>query len=295
MNAEPLAIEADLQPRKRGKLWKRIPWIPVFVIAGFLSMAVAAPVLTPYSYAQIDLTQQFLPPAFLKGGNPGHLLGTDSLGRDLLTRICYGARTSLIVALAVIGIAGVVGLIAGTVAGYVRGSATAMLDRLIDATLSFPVLLVAMLLVVSLGQGMGSVVIAISLVLWARFARVIRGEVLSLRDSDFVAQAKIIGCSTPRTIFRHILPNVFNTFMVLVSLQIGWIIVVESTLSFLGAGIPPPYPTWGRLVSDGRAYVGTYWWLSVIPGICITLFVLSLNLLGNWLRDYFDPKLRQIM
>ena len=131
MNAEPLAIEADLQPRKRGKLWKRIPWIPVFVIAGFLSMAVAAPVLTPYSYSQIDLTQQFLPPAFLTGGNPGHLLGTDSLGRDLLTRICYGARTSLIVALAVIGIAGVVGLIAGTVAGYVRGSATAMLDRLI--------------------------------------------------------------------------------------------------------------------------------------------------------------------
>lgn len=295
MSGDHLVSEAALEPRRHGKWWGSIPWVPTLIIVAIVFMAVAAPILTPHDYRQQDLTQILSPPAFLEDGNPEHLLGTDRLGRDYLTRIMYGGRMSLLVALLTMVVAGGIGLFIGIIAGYLKGPATSAIDRVIDTTLSFPTLLVAMLLVVVVGPGLLSVVIAISVVLWARFARVIRGEVLALRDLDFISQARITGCSPMRIMFRHIIPNVLNTFMVLISLQVGWVIVVEATLSFLGAGIPPPYPTWGRLVSDGRAYIHSHWWLSLLPGIFITLLVLSLNLFGNWLRDYLDPKLRQVM
>ena len=290
-------MEAALEPRRKRKWWKTIPWSAVIIIGGFAIMAIAAPILTPYRYDQINLSpgQIHLPPAFLEGGSVDHLLGTDHLGRDLLTRLIYGARISLLVALLTVGIAGSIGLALGIVAGYYRGIAATVLDRLMDTTIAVPIILVAMVFVVIRGPSISSVVIPISLLMWARYARIIRGEVLQMREMDFISQAKITGCSSLRIMLRHIAPNVFNTFMVLISLNVGVVILTEATLSFLGAGIPPPYPTWGRLVAEGRARIYSQWWLCVLPGACITLLVLALNVFGNWVRDYLDPKLRQVM
>ena len=168
------------------------------------------------------------------------------------------------------------------------------LMRLVDAAFTFPAILFALLLAVTMGQGLGTLVIAITLLLWASFARVIRGEVLSLRQRDFVALARVRGCSAPRIMLTHILPNVLNTFMVLVTLNIGVVIIAEATLSFLGAGIPPPTPSWGLMISEGRGRIADAWWVALIPGIAITLMVLSVNLFGDWLRDRLDPRLRQL-
>jgi len=165
---------------------------------------------------------------------------------------------------------------------------------LVDAAFTFPAILFALLLAVTMGQGLGTLVIAITLLLWASFARVIRGEVLSLRQRDFVALARVRGCSAPRIMLTHILPNVLNTFMVLVTLNIGVVIIAEATLSFLGAGIPPPTPSWGLMISEGRGRIADAWWVALIPGIAITLMVLSVNLFGDWLRDRLDPRLRQL-
>ena len=295
MTSRQLTTGAALEPKRKRKWQKGFPWLPVVIIGGFIFIAIFAPLLTSHDPYELDLEQLRLPPAFVEGGSPDHILGTDDLGRDLLARIYYGARISLIVAALVLVAGGGAGLVIGLVAGYTVGILRDVIDRLIDTALAFPTILIALLFVVTLGPGLFSLVLAISLVAWARIARVVRGQTLEMKERDFVAQARIVGCSTPRILFVHILPNVVNTFMVLVSLNIGWIIVVEATLSFLGAGIPPPTPTWGRLVADGRAYINTAWWLSVLPGLCITLVVLALNVFGDWFRDVLDPKLRQQM
>src|SRR5450755_2013228 len=174
------------------------------------------------------------------------------------------------------------------------GAVDSVLMRLVDAAFTFPAILFALLLAVTMGQGLGTLVIAITLLLWASFARVIRCEVLALKHRDFVALARVRGCSSPRIMLTHILPNVLNTFMVLVTLNIGVVIIAEATLSFLGAGIPPPTPTWGLMISEGRGRIADAWWVSIIPGIAITLLVLSVNLFGDWLRDRMDPRLRQL-
>ena len=217
-----------------------------------------------------DLARQ-APAAGLDGGRQHkYLLGTDAFGRDILSRLIYGARVSLIVALLALTAGGGIGLPVGIVAGYVGGAVDSILMRLVDAAFTFPAILFALLLAVTMGQGLGTLVIAISLLLWASFARVIRGEVLSLRQRDFVALAKVRGCSSPRIMLTHILPNVLNTFMVLVTLNIGVVIIAEATLSFLGAGIPPPTPTWGLMISEGRGRIAEAWWVALIPGIAIT-------------------------
>jgi peptide/nickel transport system permease protein len=198
------------------------------------------------------------------------------------------------VAVLALTVGGGVGLAVGIVAGYVGGAVDSVLMRLVDAAFTFPAILFALLLSVTMGQGLGTLVIAITLLLWASFARVIRGEVLALRQRDFVALARVRGCSAPRIMLTHILPNVLNTFMVLVTLNIGVVIIAEATLSFLGAGIPPPTPTWGLMISEGRGRIADAWWVALIPGIAITLMVLSVNLFGDWLRDRLDPRLRQL-
>ena len=230
----------------------------------------------------------------MTGGSDKYFLGTDAFGRDILSRLIYGARVSLMVAVLALTVGGGVGLAVGIVAGYVGGAVDSVLMRLVDAAFTFPAILFALLLSVTMGQGLGTLVIAITLLLWASFARVIRGEVLSLRQRDFVALARVRGCSAPRIMLTHILPNVLNTFMVLVTLNIGVVIIAEATLSFLGAGIPPPTPTWGLMISEGRGRIADAWWVALIPGIAITLMVLSVNLFGDWLRDRLDPRLRQL-
>ena len=273
---------------------RRVPWIPICIIAVMVSMALFAPLLAPYSPIDQTLRDKLIPPFWVEGGGIDHILGTDAFGRDMLSRLIYGARVSLIVAALALTAGGGVGLVIGIVSGYFGGTVDNALMRLVDAAFTFPAILFALLLAVTMGQGLGTLVLAISLLLWASFARVIRGEVLSLKQRDFVALAKVRGCSSARIMLTHILPNVLNTFMVLVTLNIGVVIIAEASLSFLGAGIPPPTPTWGLMVSDGRGRIAEAWWVSLIPGIAITLLVLSVNVFGDWLRDRLDPRLRQL-
>jgi peptide/nickel transport system permease protein len=273
---------------------RSMPWLSVLVIATMLCMAIFAPLLAPYSPIDQTLRDKLLPPFWFEGGSAKYILGTDAFGRDILSRLIYGARVSLIVAALALTIGGGIGLVIGIMAGYMGGVLENILMRLVDAAFTFPAILFALLLSVTIGQGLGTLVIAISLLLWASFARIIRGEVLVLKQRDFVALAKVRGCSELRIMLTHILPNVLNTFMVLVTLNIGVVIIAEAALSFLGAGIPPPTPTWGLMVSEGRGRIAEAWWVSLIPGLAITALVLSVNLFGDWLRDRLDPRLRQL-
>ncbi|MBI3827273.1 MAG: ABC transporter permease [Candidatus Rokubacteria bacterium] len=271
----------------------RLPWPSFLIIVGMLLVALGAPLLAPHSATEQSLPDKLQPPAWQDGGSTRHLLGTDLLGRDVLSRLIYGARVSLTVAAAALLAGGGIGLAVGIVSGYAGGRLDSLLMRVVDATLTFPTILIALLLAVSLGQGLRTMVIAITLILWARFARVVRGEVLTVKGRDFVALARVHGCSHVRIMAMHILPNVTNTFMVLLSLHIGFVILVEASLSFLGAGIPPPTPSWGQMVADGRGQIASAWWLSFLPGVAILLVVLAFNLFGDWLRDWLDPRLRQ--
>jgi len=200
----------------------------------------------------------------------------------------------MMVALFTLLLGGGMGAAIGLVAGYYGGRVDMILMRLADSTLAFPIILFGILLVVTLGGNLYNIVIAIALVLWARYARVIRGEVLAIKSRDFIARARVVGCSTPRILLVHIFPNTLNTLLVLLTLQVGWVIIVEASLSFLGAGIPPPTPAWGAMIASGREYVDTAWWVSSFPGIAIMLTVISFNLFGDWLRDTLDPKLRNV-
>jgi peptide/nickel transport system permease protein len=284
--------ETAPQTRARSAL-RRLPWVPFLIIVVLVVAALLAPVLAPHSPTEQSLPDKLRPPAWQEGGSTKHLLGTDLLGRDVLSRLLYGARISLTVAATALLAGGGIGLALGIVAGYLGGRVDSFLMRAVDATLTFPNILIALLLAVSLGQGLRTMVIAIALILWARFARVVRGEVLSLEARDFVALARVHGCSPLRIMAVHILPNVMNTFMVLLTLHIGFVILVEAALSFLGAGIPPPTPSWGQMVAEGRSHISSAWWLSFLPGAAIMLVVLAFNLFGDWLRDWLDPRLRQ--
>ena len=273
---------------------KNLPWTSLFIIITMLFMAVFAPVISPHSPIDQTLADKLIPPVWEEGGNAKYLLGTDVFGRDVLSRLFYGARVSMIVSALALLVGGGVGLVIGIVSGYVGGRLDNLLMRIVDAALAFPAILFALLLAVTMGQGLRTIVIAISLLLWARFARVVRGEVLAVKQRDFVSLARVHGCSPVRIMVTHILPNVMNTFMVLLTLYVGVVIVAEASLSFLGAGIPPPTPSWGLMVAEGRGKVASAWWISLIPGVAITLVVLAFNLFGDWLRDRLDPKLRQL-
>jgi len=265
----------------------RLPWLSIVIIGTYASLAIFAPVLTGYDPLNTSLPERLQPP----GG--AHLLGTDTLGRDYWTRLLFGARISLLVAGVAVTTGGLIGLAIGIVSGYAGGVTDAILMRLTDAFMGLPTLLICLVFVMSAGPGLATVVIALSIVGWSRFARIIRSEVLSLKHREFVALARVAGASPPRIMFTHILPNVFNTFAVIASLQVSQFVLTEATLSFLGAGVPPPTPTWGNMISDGLRYLTTAWWLSIVPGVALLFLVLALNLLGDWLRDALDPRLRQ--
>jgi peptide/nickel transport system permease protein len=276
---------------------RRLPRVPTAIAILVALTAIGAGLITSTVLPQanqIDLRYRYTAPWPLEGSSPAHLLGTDRLGRDLLSRMVVGARNSLAVAVSAILFAAVVGTTLGLIAGYLGRWADAIIMRCVDIMLSFPAILVALVFVVTVGASFWMVVSILALLLWAHFARLVRGEVLSWKERDFVALAKVAGASTARIIVTHIFPNIFNSVLVLATLQIGWAIVVESALSFLGAGIPPPEPTWGNLVAEGRDVLDSAWWISVFPGLAIMLVVLSFNLFGDWLRDVLDPKLRQL-
>jgi peptide/nickel transport system permease protein len=283
--------------RKLANSARRLPRVSTAIVILVALTSIGAGLITDTILPkanQIDLRYRYAAPWPLEGSSTVHLLGSDRLGRDLLSRMIVGARNSMAVAVSAILFAAVVGTTLGLIAGYLGRWADAVIMRCVDIMLSFPAILVALVFVVTVGASFWMVVSILALLLWAHFARLVRGEVLSWKERDFVALAKVAGASTARIIVTHIFPNIFNSVLVLATLQIGWAIVVESALSFLGAGIPPPEPTWGNLVAEGRDVLDSAWWISVFPGIAIMLVVLSFNLFGDWLRDVLDPKLRQL-
>jgi peptide/nickel transport system permease protein len=256
--------------------------------------AVFAPWLAPHDPLEGRLSLKLKPPAWTTGGSWQYPLGTDPLGRDILSRLIYGARVSLSVSVVAIVMGGVLGTVLGLCAGYFGGWTDALIMRAVDVAFSLPTILLGLVLAVVIGPSFRTVIIIVTFLLWARYARQVRGEVLTVKQRDFVAQARITGCSHLRIIFGHILPNVVNTLIVLATLQVGYVILLEGTLSFLGVGIPPPTPAWGLMVATGRSLIVSAWWVSFFPGLAIVLTVLVLNLMGDWLRDRLDPKLRQL-
>ncbi|MCH8989163.1 MAG: ABC transporter permease subunit [Chloroflexi bacterium] len=228
-------------------------------------------------------------------GSTKFLLGTDHLGRDVLSRVIFGARIALIVSIVTLGVGGTIGVVMGLAAGWYGGFIDEFLMRLVDIKLAIPLILIALVLVITLGQSLWIIVTVLCLFIWPRFARQVRGEVLQLKHMDYVALAQVSGASTARILFIHIFPGTINTLIVIATLQVGIVILLESTLSFLGAGVPPPTPAWGSMVADGRdKLAGGVWWISTFPGVAIMVTVMSLNLFGDWLRDTLDPRLRQL-
>jgi peptide/nickel transport system permease protein len=250
--------------------------------------------IAPHDPNAQAMRDRYLPPSFMEGGKSDYLLGTDKFGRDILSRIIYGARVSLSVSLLAIFITAAIGTGLGILAGYVGGRWDAIIMRIVDMALSFPGLLLAMLLAVAIGPGFWTVVFALSVLGWAGYARMIRGEALRIRESDFVAQARVIGASPWRIMSKHIFPNIINSLIVIMTLQVGMMILAEAAFSYIGIGITAPQSSWGSMVSDGRSYLDTAWWISTFPGICIGLVVLSGNFLGDWIRDRLDPRLRTL-
>ena len=278
------------------QIWRlrRWPLIPMFFLVLFVVTGVFAPLIAPHDPERGGLRDRNLPPAWEAGGSSEFLLGTDHLGRDMLSRVIFGARISLAVAGVTLGVGMVIGVASGLIAGWYGGWLDEFLMRIVDIKLAIPTILLALVLVLALGQSFLIIVAILAIAVWPRFARNVRGEVLQLKTMDFVALAKVAGASTPRILFIHIFPGVINTLIVLATLEVGIVILLESTLSFLGAGVPPPTPAWGSMVSDGRDRLAVAWWISTMPGLAIMLVVLSMNLFGDWLRDRLDPRLRQL-
>ena len=293
-----MKVAKDAEKRglgRRGRITSHLTFIlPVAILALLVLVAIFAPLLAPHSPTKTSMPNRLLPPFFMEGGKTAYLLGTDLVGRDILSRVIYGARISLSVSLLVIFITASVGTIFGIIAGYLGGHADTILMRTTDASLAIPAILIALLLAVALGPSFKTVVLALSILGWAPYARLIRGEALRLREADFVAQARIIGSSPFRIMVVHIFPNVINPLIVISTMSVGLVILAEAALSYLGAGIPPTTPSWGSMVSDGRNLIDRAWWISFFPGLAIGLVVMSGNFLGDWIRDKLDPRLRRL-
>jgi len=272
-----------------------LPMLPIVILVTLAVLAVLADVIAPHNPEIGSLSQRFRPPAWIAGGSTEHLLGTDHIGRDVLSRLIFGARVSMIVGFTAVIIAGVLGSTLGILSGYLGGWVDQVIMRVTDTWLALPGLTFAIFLAAIVGPSEWNIVIILGAVYWTRYARVIRSEVLSLKERDFVRLAIVAGCSKWTIMRRHLLPNVLNTAIVLATLMLGVVIVTEAALSFLGVGVPPPKPAWGLMLADGKkGLMAGYWWLTVFPGLCIVLMVLAANLLGDWLRVKLDPQLRQL-
>lgn len=292
---ETISLPSQIPPRSAAARLGSYPVIPIVILATIAFFAVFANFLAPHNPEVGSLTARFHPPFWQQRGSTEHLLGTDQLGRDVLSRLIFGARVSMVVGFTAVIFAGVIGTVLGILAGYLGGWVDQVIMRITDAWLALPALTFAIFLAAIVGPSMWNIVIILGAVYWTRYARVVRGEVLSLKEREFVRLAVVAGCSNLAIMRRHILPNVVNSAIVLATLMLGVVIVTEASLSFLGVGVPPPQPAWGLMLSDGKQglMVG-YWWLTVLPGSCIMLMVLSANLLGDWLRVKLDPQLRQL-
>ena len=279
-------------------LWgqmRSLPILPVVTIVFLLLVGIFAPVISPYPPLDGDLDLRNVEPTWLSENNESpYLLGGDHIGRDVLTRIIYGTRISLIGAGTVLFFGTFIGTLLGLLSGYLGGVVDEIIMRLVDFMYAIPFILVVLVAAVLWSPSLMLVIILLSIFTWPPFARQVRAETLSLKQMDYVSLAKICGTSPLRICLRHILPGLFNTVLVMASLQVGSLVVTESVLSFLGVGIPAPAPSWGSMVAEGRNYMSTAWWICLFPGLAILLIVFSMNFLGDWLRDKLDPRLRQL-
>lgn len=297
---EKAALMAE-EPKRRSKLaiWLARAWrfrMGVFGSVIFLLlviMAVFAPWIATHDPFEQDILFRLTPPVFLEGGAWDHWLGTDQLGRDLYSRIVYGARVSLVIGVGAVVVAGSIGVVMGLIAGYFGGWIDSVVDFSVNAMLAFPFILLAMTLVIVLGASMENIILALGMSNWPIFARVARIETKKLRDQEFIVAAEALGYKTMRIIFRHILPNLTAPILVIATVEIARSIIRETFLSFLGLGVQPPTPSWGVMLAEGRDYVLTIWWLSTLPGLAIFLAALGINLTGDALRDIFDPRLKR--
>jgi len=293
--AQPQAF-ALRGPSRLMRVWRetrRWPVIPAFILIMMLIAAVFAPLIAPHNPIDGVLTERILPPAWYAEGSSKYLLGTDPVGRDILSRVIYGTRISLAVAGIVLAAGLVGGTALGMISGYFGGIVDEAIQRFVEFEIAVPFILVALVVVVVFGQSLTVIVVLLIVFSWGGFTRQVRAETLQLKTRDYVAAARIAGAGPASIIYRHIFPGVVNTVMVIASLRVGTLIITESVLSFLGVGIPPPTPAWGLMVSEGRQYIASAWWVTFFPGVAIFLTVLAFNFLGDWLRDRLDPRLRQ--
>jgi peptide/nickel transport system permease protein len=292
----PAGAAARWRLRLRPSAFRRqwAGWLGLVVVGGMAACAVFAPYLAPHDPYVQDLAGRLRPPAWAPTGSPDHWLGTDHVGRDYASRVLYGARVSLAAGMLAVLCSGTLGVVVGLVGGFHGGIVDRGLTFLTNLTLTFPFMLLAIAVIALLGAGFVNMILVLGVTGWPIYARVVRAEVLSLRERDFVLAGVSLGLSPGRVLVRHIVPNLANLILVLASVEVARMIVVESFLSYLGLGVPPPVPSWGSMLSEGQLYVLTKWWLATFPGLAIMVTVLGVNLVGDALRDLFDPKLRTV-
>ena len=272
------------------------PWLKPKIVMGstmvflLIFMGVLAPVISPYDPNLQNLLNTLQAPGWW---GSDHFLGTDHVGRDILSRIFYGARISLVIASTVVIISGIVGVALGAISGFFAGLIDFLIQKLVEVIWAFPPLLLAIAIMAFFGQGLGILIVALVAQRWIPYCRVSRGQALSLRSRDFVDAARSLGATNTRIIVKHILPNLMQSAMVIGTFAMATAIIAEASLSFLGLGVPPEIPTWGAMLADGRTYISTSWWLALFPGLCIFFTVLGINLLGDGMRDIFDPRLKR--
>jgi len=275
------------------KLYRR-NWaavIGMIITISFLIIAILAPLIAPHDPNRGNLLERLKPPCWVKGGSTKHLLGTDALGRDLLSRIIYGSRISILIGIVVVVASSSIGVLIGLISGYFGGKIDAGIQRIVDTLLAFPYLIFALAIMAVLGPGIKNIILALAYKEWVTSCRVIRGDVLVAKEENYVEAARAMGASSLHILIKSLLPNVMSSVIVVSSLRIAWVILMEASLSFLGLGVQPPMATWGGMVAGGRDYIFQAWWITTFPGICILLLVMGVNLMGQGLRDAFDPKL----
>jgi len=296
--AQPWDVgDSPLRSRRRGLIFRRLlrssgGLVGLTLVVLVVLVAILAPVLSPHDPAKQNIVHRLKPPFWAEEGSMKHPLGTDSVGRDVLSRVIYGSRISIFVGLAATLASAVLGVTLGLIAGFLGGRADSVISRVGDVQLAIPFLVLAIAVAAMLGPGLFNLILVLVITTWVTFFRVVRGEVLSIREEQYVLSARSIGASNVRIILRYILPNVTASIIVIATLLVANMIIFEASLSFLGLGVPSSVPTWGRIVADGREYIADEWWIAFFPGLAILITVMGVNLLGDWLREDLDPKLR---
>ena len=268
-----------------------VAWVAIGILLFFILGAIFAPFIVSYGQNQQDIINRLKPPAWVEGGSRAHLLGTDELGRDMLTRILYGSRSTILVGVLTALVSGGIGITLGLLSGYFR-KLDMVIMRIADIQLAFPSMLLALAIIAVMGGGFFELIFVLGITGWVQFARVVRSEVLSIRTSEYIMAAQTVGVGPFRILVKHILPNIVAPAVTISTAQIAAAILAESSLSFMGLGIPPTIPTWGNILHAGQLYMSSAWWISLFPGLCITLIVLAISLMGDVLRDFMDPKTR---